>query len=343
MADSRHFLVMDVGGTNVTAGLVGEDGRVAARRRFPTRTGRPPVEVMADMAANLRDLMAMAPEGARPEALAVGLPGWINQREGRLIKAPNMPGWVDVPMAEIMSRAVGLPVRLENDTNLHALGEWLHGAGRGLVNLIVVTLGTGVGGGLILEGKLWNGSFASAVEIGHIPLAADGALCGCGRRGCLETVASATGMSRLGRQWLADGRPTSYDGPPEALTPEIMHGLAQNGDPMALDVFRRAGEALGLVLSSIFNLLGLEGAVIGGGAARAFDFIRPGLWPVFSERLIVAEPERVKLLTSRLGEDAPLVGGAALLRGRPREAEKIQLSGRPGEEGFRPFFSERGT
>lgn len=314
MADSRHFLAMDVGGTNVIAGLVDEHGRVAARHRFPTRTSRSPQEVMDDMAAHLRELTAMAPEGGKPEALAVGLPGWINQQEGRLIKAPNMPGWVDVPMAEIMSHALGLPVCLENDTNLYALGEWLHGAGHGLTNLIVVTLGTGVGGGLILDGKLWNGSFASAVEIGHMPLRPDGALCGCGRHGCLETVASATGMSRLGRQWLAEGHPTAYAGPPEELTPKIMYELAQNGDPMALDVFRQAGEALGLVLSSIFNLLGLEGAVIGGGAAGAFDFIRPHLWRVLEERIIVTEPIHIKLLTSRLGEDAPLAGGAALLR-----------------------------
>ena len=314
MADSRHYLAMDVGGTNVIAGLVDEGGRVVARHRFPTRSSRAPQEIMDDMSAHLRELAAMAPEGCGPEALAVGLPGWINQQEGVLIKAPNMPGWVDVPMAEIMSHSLGLPVCLENDTNLYALGEWLHGAGHGLENLIVVTLGTGVGGGLILDSQLWNGSFASAVEIGHMPLRPDGALCGCGRRGCLETVASATGMSRLGRQWLAEGKPTAYTGPPEELTPKIMYDLAGGGDPMALAVFKEAGQALGLVLSSIFNLLGIEGAIIGGGAAGAFEFIRPHLWEILAARLIVTEPDRIKLLTSRLGEDAPLIGGAALLR-----------------------------
>ncbi|MDR2946143.1 MAG: ROK family protein [Candidatus Adiutrix sp.] len=311
---AKHYLAMDVGGTNIIAGLVDEEGRVAARHRFPTRSSRSPEEVMEDMAAHLRELAALAPEGGKPEALAVGLPGWINQQAGILLKAPNMPGWVDVPMAEIMSRALHLPVCLENDTNLYALGEWLHGAGRGLDNLLVVTLGTGVGGGLILDGRLWNGSFASAVEIGHLPLGPGGALCGCGRRGCLETVASATGMSRLGRQWLAEGRPTGYDGPPEELTPKVMHSLAQKGDPLALAVFREAGEALGLVLSAIFNLLGIEGVVLGGGATGAFEFIRPSLWASLAARVIITEPENLKLLVSRLGEDAPLAGGAALLR-----------------------------
>ncbi len=142
---------MDVGGTNVIAGLVKTDGTVVGQRRFPTLAGRTPVEVMADMAPNLKELAGEAPGGASPVALAVGLPGWLNQREGLLIQAPNMPGWVNVPMADIMSQTLGLPVRLENDSNLYALGEWLKGAGRGLENLLVITLGTGVGGGLKLE------------------------------------------------------------------------------------------------------------------------------------------------------------------------------------------------
>ncbi len=306
---------MDVGGTNVIAGLVKTDGTVVGRRRFPTLAGRPPVEVMADMAANLKELAGEAPGGASPVALAVGLPGWLNQREGLLIQAPNMPGWVNVPMADIMSQTLGLPVRLENDSNLYALGEWLKGAGRGLENLLVITLGTGVGGGLILENKLWNGSFASAVEIGHIPLILEGgSLCGCGRRGCLETVASATGMSRLGREWIAAGKPTDYQGRPVDLSPRLMFGLAQESDPMALAIFHQAGQALGTILAGIFNLLGLEGVVIGGGAAGAFDYIYPGLWATLSERVLVTDPAGLKVLKGELGEDAPLVGAAALLR-----------------------------
>ncbi|MDR1043835.1 MAG: ROK family protein [Candidatus Adiutrix sp.] len=315
MPDLKHYLALDVGGTNVIAGLVDQEGRILARRRFPTNSGRPPEEVIADMVVNLKALSGQKPGGCRPEALAVGLPGWLNQAAGLLIQAPNMPGWVNVPLAEIMSQALDLPVHLENDGNLYALGEWLYGVGRGLDNLMVITLGTGVGGGLILERRLWNGSFASAVEIGHMPLGlSGGALCGCGRRGCLETVASATGMSRLGREWLRSGRPSAYRGRPEDLSPRIMSELALIGDPMALHVFREAGLALGQILSGIFNLLGLEALVIGGGAAGAFDFIRPSLWEVFSERLIVTEPSRVKLFKGGLGEDAPLAGAAALLR-----------------------------
>ncbi len=314
MIEYKSYLALDVGGTNITAGLVDEGGRVLARRRLATLSGRPPQAVIDDMAASLRAVAAEAPLNQPPRALAVGLPGWIDQDEGLLIQAPNMPGWTNVPMVSIMSQALNLPVHLENDTNLYALGEWLNGAGRGLSNLLVVTLGTGVGGGLILENRLWNGSFASAGEIGHTPVRLDGALCGCGRRGCLETVSSATGMSRLAREWLSAGKPTVYQGRPEDLTPQAMYGLAQSGDEMSRAVFEEAGRTLGVVLSGVFNLLGLEGVVIGGGAAGAYEFIRPSLWEVLAGRIIITTPERIKLVKGELGDDAPLAGAAALLR-----------------------------
>ena len=315
MIQLKTYLTMDVGGTNVLAGLVDSEGRVLARRHFATRAGRPVEQLIADMAANLSALRTEAPNGRAPAALAIGLPGWISQSEGVLINAPNMPGWSNVPLASILSRELGLPVYLENDTNMYALGEWLYGAGRGLKNLIVITLGTGVGGGLILDKQLWNGSFASAVEVGHIPLTArGGALCGCGRRGCLETVASATGMKRLAREWIEAGKPTLYKGRPDDINTKIMAELANQGDPMSRHVFQRAGEALGMILVGIFNLLGLEGVVIGGGAAGAFEHISPKLWRTLSCRLIVAEPSKISVIKCALGEDAPLAGGAALLK-----------------------------
>lgn len=314
MKKNATYLAMDVGGTNICAGLVNGDGRVLAGRRFPTCSGRPPAEVIADMVGQLSSLCDEMPPERRPSALVVGLPGWIDQAEGVLIQAPNMPGWKSVPLASILSRALNISVLLENDTNLYAMGEWLYGAGQGLTNLIVITLGTGVGGGLILNGRLWNGSFATAVEIGHIPLALrGGALCGCGRRGCLETVASATGMSRLGREWLEKGRPTLYQGRPGDLDTKIMFELAERGDPMSLAVFRRAGEALGQVLCSIFNLMGLESVVVGGGVAGAFDHIYPSIAKMLAKRLVVADPKHIKILKSRLGDYAPLIGGGALL------------------------------
>lgn len=312
MSSDNYYLALDVGGTNVKAGLVNDRGRVLEQVHFLTRATRSPEEVMEDIVINLRKLAAQSPKP--PLALGIGLPGCIDASRKFLVQAPNMPGWVQIPMAEIMSQALGLPVWLENDTNLYALGEWFHGAGRGFTNLIVLTLGTGVGSGLILDGKLWRGSFASAAETGHIPLSLGGLTCGCSRPGCLETIASATGMSNLGRKLLTEGCPTSYQGLPEDLNTKVFHELARKGDTLALEVFNQAGKALGQVLAGIFNLLGLEAAVIGGGAAGAFEFIHPGLLEVLQRHIIVTDPENIKILPGSLGDEAPLLGAAALLK-----------------------------
>ena len=309
----KIYLAADVGGTNINLGLVDDEGLVLARRAFATDSSRGPAQVMADIIRHLKALAAESP--GRPAGLAIGVPGWIDQGAGVLLNTPNMPGWVNVPVTKILSQALDLPVFLENDCNLYALGEWHGGAGRGLKHLLTLTLGTGVGGGLIIDGRLWYGAFASACEIGHLRVEDRGAPCGCGQRGCLETIASATGMARLGRLWLKKKKETLYRGTPEGLTPKAMFDLARLGDPMSLAVFRRAGEALGLVLAGVFNLLGLEGAIIGGGAAGAFEFIRPRLREVLEGGVIVADPAHLKLLRGELGGDAPLVGAPALIRG----------------------------
>ena len=311
MTSEKYCLALDVGGTNVAAGLVSTSGQVLSKRYFPTQATRPVEVVIGDMITNLQELITQSP--TPPVALAVGLPGWIDTAKGVLVRAPNMPDWNHVPMADIMQRALGLPVLLENDANLYALGEWLYGSGQGLKNLIVMTLGTGVGSGLILNGKLWYGSFTSAAEAGHIPLTLDGAECGCGGRGCLETIASATAMGRLGREWLERGGLSNYKGRPEDLTTEIMYELAKGQDAMALSVFKQAGQALGRVLAGMFNLLGLEGAVVGGGAAGAFEFIEPGLQEIISQRVIITNPENIKIAVGSLGQDAPLLGASALV------------------------------
>jgi glucokinase len=266
------------------------------------------------IAGKLKTIWREAGHGRRPKALGIGAPGWIRPKEGVVVMAPNIPGWRDVPITRIMSEAMDLPALLENDANLYALGEWLAGAGKGYENQITLTLGTGVGGGLILNDRLWSGSFASAAEVGHIPLNPwTGAVCGCGRKGCLETVASARGMTRLALEWLRDGNKTIYKGKPEDLNPAVMFELARDGDPMSLSVFKTAGEALGLALAAIFNLLSLEAAIIGGGAAGAFEFIEKHIVETLGDRLVTAQIQEIKVKKGSLGLNAPLVGSAALL------------------------------
>jgi glucokinase len=308
------FLALDIGGTNVTCGLVDRTGDVLATDIFPTFRGSSPDVLITHIVKRLKALGDTADRKHRPLAVAIGAPGWIKPKEGIVVTAPNLDGWVDVPITKMMSEALRLPARLENDANLYAMGEWLAGAGEGSDNQITVTLGTGVGGGLILNGSLWSGSFNSATEIGHIPLGPGyNTRCGCGRIGCLETMASANGMVRMAREWLESDRETIFKGQPSELNTEVMTELAEQGDPMSLHVFCEAGIALGQVLSAVFNLLSLERAVIGGGASGAFTFLKQPLIDYLAQHLVTAKIEEIQVVQGELGTDAPLVGAAALL------------------------------
>ncbi|MDR2338869.1 MAG: ROK family protein [Deltaproteobacteria bacterium] len=307
------FLALDIGGTNVKCGLVTRSGAILGTHSFPTQEASGPEPLIRLIAGRLKGLAGRHAAGRRPKAIAMAAPGWLKAREGIVVVAPNIPGWKDVHISKLMGEALGIPAHLENDANLYALGEWLGGAGKGHDNMVGVTLGTGVGGGLILEGRLWAGPSYSAAEIGHIPLGGNDRLCGCGRRGCLETIASATGVAQVARERLLAGEKTIYEGAPDRLTSELMVGLAGKGDPLSLAAFREAGEAIGLVLASIFNILGIDTAVIGGGGAGAFEFLKPPIMGVLGRQVVASDLGDLKVLKGTLGGDAPFVGAAALL------------------------------
>ena len=310
--NSDTYLGVDLGGTNARYGLVTAKGEILKKGRFTVRSARGPEPIIRDLIAGLKALLADIPANLHPQGLALGAAGRIKPDQGLVASSPNLPGWEDVPLAGDLHEALALEVRLENDANLYALGEWLAGAGQGLNNLILLTLGTGVGGGLILDGRLWNGAFGTAAEAGHIVVEPEGRPCPCGSRGCLEMIASATAMARTAREWIAQGRPSAYRGRPEDLTSADLAGLARQGDPLAIEVFDRAGWALGLALTGIFNLLGLEGAVIGGGASPSFEFIYPKMFEEFSARVFAVDPGQVRFAPAGLGDDAPLAGAPAL-------------------------------
>jgi glucokinase len=180
--------------------------------------------------------------------------------------------------------------------------------------MLGVTLGTGVGGGLILSGHIWNGAFGTAAEIGHCVIEPEGRPCRCGGRGCLETLASATAMAEMARERILAGRACGYQGPLEQLTSVHLFDLARQGDALALEIFRIAGNALGLALVNVFNLLGLEAVVIGGGAGMTFDFLRPHIMSTITGRLFTMDVDQLFLARSSLGDLAPLIGAAALFK-----------------------------
>ncbi|MFH1134573.1 MAG: ROK family protein [Pseudomonadota bacterium] len=308
------YLGLDLGGTNAKYGLVDAAGRIIKRGRLRVQAERGPEPIISDLIRVIEELRQDLPEGLHPRGLAVGAAGLVLPREGLLVRAPNLPGWSNVPLAQRLSQALDIEVRLMNDADLFTLGEWLAGAGRGLGNMVGLTLGTGVGGGLILDGRIWNGPHGGAGEVGHIIVDPQGRPCGCGSRGCLETLASATGIVETARQLIASGVRCSFEGNPADLTARVLSGLARAGDQVALEAFETAGRAIGIVLTGIFNLLGLEGVVMGGGASTSFDLIFPALWSEFQSRVFAVAPETIRIVPAALGDDAPLAGAPALFQ-----------------------------
>jgi glucokinase len=253
-----------------------------------------------------------AENGAGISAVSVVVPGTVNVAEGVVVKAPNVPCLDGFRLGAALESELEWPVILENDANAAAIGELWQGAGRGYRTIICVTLGTGVGGGIILDGKLWRGVDGSAGEIGHIgvdPFA--GVPCTCGSRGCLEVYASATAIVRMTRE-ARPRYPNSMLHNTEDLTSEKVYRAGREGDELAIEVFRRMGVYLGIGLASLINVLNPEIVVIGGGLSNGWDLFEKHMHQQVLERAFPIPARRVKIARAQCGDDAGLLGAARL-------------------------------
>ena len=245
-------------------------------------------------------------------AVSVVVPGTVNAEDGVVVKAPNVPCLDGFRLAAALESELEWPAILENDANAAAVGEMWQGAGRGYRTIICVTLGTGVGGGIILEGKLWRGVDGSAAEIGHIgvdPFV--GVPCACGSRGCLEVYASATAIVRMTRE-ARPRYPNSVLHTSENLTSEKVYQAGLQGDELALEVFRRMGVYLGVGLATLINVLNPELIVIGGGLANGWDLFEKHMQQQVIERAFPVPARLVKIVRAECGDDAGLLGAARL-------------------------------
>jgi glucokinase len=292
-------LALDLGGTNLRLAAVGEDGEVYSRARAATPKQSSSGEII-DLMVNLADECRKgAPEGSNIFAVGAAVPATINESEGILTKLPNLPALEGVRFRDILSSRLGIEVILENDANAAAYGEnWL-GASRGVDDSICITLGTGVGGGLILFGRPFRGKDGTAGEIGHICVEAHGVPCGCGGRGCIEQYASATAIVRMAKEAGLDAN-SSWD----------VSSLALNGDPRALAVFGQMGSYLGIGIASLVNVLNPEMIVIGGGVSAAWDLFIGHIKKEVHERSFREPAKRAKIVRAELGDDAGILGAA---------------------------------
>jgi glucokinase len=302
-----RVIAVDLGGTKLLAGVVDEDGVVVKRTIRPTPTGSEN-EMLAELESAIEELVVEAGVGA----LGVGIPSTIDQRQGVAVASVNIP-LSDLDVRERLSDRFGLPVAIENDANAAALAEHRFGAGRGSRHMVMLTLGTGIGGGLILDGKLYRGSSGAAGELGHITLDLDGAPCQgtCPGRGHLEALASGTATDRLARE-LAEARPEGDLGRAAAqgqpVDARLAVDLAAAGAGDARDLLQRVGSRLGEGIASLVNIFNPEIVVLGGGFARAGELLFEPARRVVAERALMPAREVVRIVPALLGPEAGLIG-----------------------------------
>ncbi len=300
----------DLGGTNLRFAAVNASGEILFRtkRETPRRQdGSGIVDAIVDAAKECSEEM----ECALPEMVALAVPAVVNSNSGVILRAPNLPELNGFHISDALSSTLGIQVILENDANAAAIGEKWLGASRGFESSIMVTLGTGVGGGIIIDGKVLRGIDGTAGEIGHICVEPDGLQCGCGSHGCVEQYASATAVLRMAVEFANESNTDEFTSD-QFETSKDIYELAKKGDRHALEAFRRQGFYLGILFGGLINALNPEAIVIGGGAAAGWDLFMPQLVEQIGVRAYRKPRERVKLVRAELGDDAGIIGAAWL-------------------------------
>jgi len=309
----RLVFAVDLGGTHLRAATIDENGRIHFRLKQKTPATNDPREIVSALIAAARVCdERSAVEGKSIGSISIVVPGTVNVRAGKILTIPNVPCLDSFELSAELRSALGRPVILENDANAAAVGEMWQGAARGHHTMVCVTLGTGVGGGIILDGKLWHGANDSAGEIGHTCVEPFGGVaCGCGSRGCLEVYASATAIVRMARE----GRPrhpSSSLNVSDDLTAASVFVAGKAGDPLAVEVFHRMGDYLGIGLANLINILNPEMIVIGGGVANGWELFEEPMRHQVDEHAFPLPASEVKIVPAECGDDAGLLGAARL-------------------------------
>ena len=304
---------VDLGGTNLRIAAVSGEGQLLEKVTLGTKVALGRDHVIDEMCDAIQRLSGKYKEKAKFLGAGIGVPGIIDMQTGMLRKSANLPGWADYPVRAEIERRLGARVVLENDANVAALGEQWLGAARGVPNMAAVTLGTGIGGGIVLGGKIWHGMNGMAGEFGHVTLEPEGHPCGCGNRGCAERYASAGAIVRMAREAIARGEAPSLASAASAdaeFGARSVYNLAIQGDEHARRIFRSFGRYLGILLASLINVLNLDMFVIGGGVSSAWDAYAPNMFEELRERSLVyaatapTDPSNVDSLGKEEGASA---------------------------------------
>jgi len=311
----KYLGAVDLGGSKILSVVAQGDGHRLGEDRRPTDAEAGPDAVLERIVGSLTEALATAGLG-QGDLAAVGIcsPGPCDVDAGVISSAPNLPGWRDVSICRYLEERLGVPTRLENDANAAALGEHVYGAGRGCRHLIYMTVSTGIGGGLIINGRLYRGATGVAGELGHMTIEPDGPLCGCGNRGCLEALVSGTAIAARGEEIVAQGGSALLAQEQGEVTAETVSRAADQGDIACQGVIRRAGYYLGIGLASYVNIFNPEVIIIGGGLAKVGDLLLAPARAEMEARAMREALKAVQLRPAELGDYDGVMGMVALLR-----------------------------
>lgn len=313
----KYTIGCDLGGTNLRAAVIDvETGRVLCQKSIPTLAREGHEAVMQRMAALFLELIDTAGlQKGDIGGIGIGVPGVLDLEKGETLFLPNLPGtWPHVPLADTIARLTGIPTSLLNDVRSITNGEWRFGAGRGADTLAVFAIGTGIGGGLVINNQLHLGIGGTGGELGHTMIDYNGPACGCGNRGCLEAYASGPAIAAMGMKAVAQGLTTclgemcGFD--LNKITPRLIAEAARKGDEIARDIYERAGYYLGIAAANMCCAIGPRRIIIAGGVAQAGDLLLEPIRRTIKDRVRVMPVEQVEVVQSELGDCAGMIGVA---------------------------------
>ena len=309
----KKIIGLDLGGTFIKIGVVDEKGKLLSKKEIPTPQGQGRAQVIKAMAESINNCLKSYP---KKEFLGIGIgtPGLVD-KNGKVFSAPNLPSWNNLNLKKTFEEKFSLPVKVENDANAITWGEYKFGAGKGYDNVICITLGTGVGGGVVLNGKLLRGAKYSAVEIGHMPICYAGPKCKCGNIGCIERYVGAKYIVDMAKEKLK-GRKSlimgMVGGDKKRITPKIISEAYRKGDKLAEEIWIEVGIYLGTLFSGFVNLLNPQVIIISGGVAQVGDILFSTIKRTIDERSFSLLAKDVKVVPAKLGKDTGIISAASL-------------------------------
>jgi glucokinase len=315
MADSSVIAGIDIGGTKIALALGTKGGEIISRRRFPTRTEIGPTHILERVFQEIEGMLLET----RAELCGAGIAcaGPLDLERGLVLSPPNLPGWDNFPLAELVRESLRVPVWLDNDANAAAFGEYERGAGRGLRDMVYLTISTGIGGGVIVGGRLVRGVAGAAGEVGHLTVLPSGPECGCGARGCLEALCSGTAIARRARERIEQGARSlisSMVQDAREVTAETVAVAAQRGDTLAREIWDETIFYLSIGVGNIISVLAPEAIIIGGGVSSSGEQLLGPLRRMVAERMRMLPSEKIRIVRAALGEESGLYGALALAR-----------------------------